>query len=641
MKSRADISLRSPIGPIVGTFTFACMLALSWPALAREQLDVEISGLPVELLANVQASLEIVQHRRDESLNPEMIRELHDKADRGIHRALEPFGYYRPEITAELVQPTGAAAAWRARYTVDAGPQIPIGEIDLQFTGPGADSSTLLALSNALSLREESALDHRRYEVAKTALLKQVKEQGYLDAKYTEHRVEVDLASYSASIKLHIDTGPQYVFGPIELAQQGFAPEYLAQYLTLQPGEPFSRAQVSRQRTTLSKSGHFQEVAIELGEASDDNPPAIPLLIRLVPYKPNRFRGRVAWGSETGFGLQADWTRRYIGRRGHHFNLGGTVVEERNRLAAELSYIIPLDPISGQNIELAARHESKDLTHEDVDLDEGGETRIATNLASVFWHLPDRGLGGFDVHSTAGLSLVAESYDVFEVLFGNLPGEAQEAIIDFIGTEAFKTLAPDFEAVVPSVRFTFRRSDNPLYIRRGDYFNLELLGSDESLGSNISFWQARLNTWNIWSLGESSRLLLRTAAGYTNADSSTVLGVNFNQMPEYYEFRAGGARSVRGYGYETLFPKDSITGGKHQLVASVEYEREIIPDWSAAVFLDGGNAFNDFDNVDEKLGAGIGVRWRSPIGLARIDLGFPLDDADDSFQVYITIGPEF
>jgi translocation and assembly module TamA len=120
-----------------------------------------------------------------------------------------------------------------------------------------------------------------------------------------------------------------------------------------------------------------------------------------------------------------------------------------------------------------------------------------------------------------------------------------------------------------------------------------------------------------------------------------VLGVNFNQMPEYYEFRTGGARSVRGYGYETLFPKDSITGGKHQLVASVEYEREIIPDWSAAVFLDGGNAFNDFDNVDEKLGVGIGIRWRSPVGLARIDLGFPLDEAVDSFQVYITIGPEF
>jgi len=98
---------------------------------------------------------------------------------------------------------------------------------------------------------------------------------------------------------------------------------------------------------------------------------------------------------------------------------------------------------------------------------------------------------------------------------------------------------------------------------------------------------------------------------------------------------------VRGYGFQELFPSDAITGGKHQLVASIEYEHEIIPDWSVAVFLDGGNAFNDFDNIDEKLGTGIGIRWRSPVGLARIDLGVPLDDDEDSFHVYITIGPEF
>lgn len=629
------------VSPVAGAFILVVMLAFSWQAMAQEQLDVEINGLPAELLANVQASLSIVQQRSNVSLNPQMIRELHSKADSDIHRALEPFGYYRPQITAQLLQGAGAAALWRAIYTVDAGPQIPIGEVDIQFAGPGAGDSTLLTHAKTLSLRQESFLDHRRYEHAKKALFKQVREQGYLDAIYTEHRVEVDLATYSASIVLAIDTGPQYVLGPIELEQQSFAPGYLAQYLILHPGEPFNQKRISQQRTTLSRSGYFQEVAVELEKASDDNPFAIPLLIRLVPYKPNRYRGRAGWGTDTGLGVQVDWTRRYLGSRGHHLNLGGTVVEERNWLVGDLSYTIPLDPISGNKIELGVRHESKDLTYKDVELDEGGETRIATNLASVIWHRPNRSWGGFGLQSQAGLSLVEESYDVFKVLFDNLPGDAQDAIIDVIGKDAFNTLAPDFKAVVPGVRFTLRRSDDPLYIRRGDYINLELLGADESLGSNISFWQLRLNTWNIWSFAKSSRLLLRTTAGYTKADSDTILGVNFNQLPEYYEFRAGGARSVRGYGFQDLFPSDAITGGKHQLVASIEYEHEIIPDWSVAVFLDGGNAFNDFDNIDEKLGTGIGIRWRSPVGLARIDLGVPLDDDEDSFHIYITIGPEF
>ena len=79
---------------------------------------------------------------------------------------------------------------------------------------------------------------------------------------------------------------------------------------------------------------------------------------------------------DTDFGAQLDWTRRYVGGRGQRFTLGGAVVQERRKLAADLRYQIPLQPLAESRIELVARHESKDLTFEDVELDEGGETRI-------------------------------------------------------------------------------------------------------------------------------------------------------------------------------------------------------------------------------------------------------------------------
>ncbi|NOR20308.1 MAG: BamA/TamA family outer membrane protein [Xanthomonadales bacterium] len=78
-----------------------------------------------------------------------------------------------------------------------------------------------------------------------------------------------------------------------------------------------------------------------------------------------------------------------------------------------------------------------------------------------------------------------------------------------------------------------------------------------------------------------------------------------------------------------------------KLVGSIEYDYEVIPNWSVALFVDAGNAFNQWEDYDAKVGTGIGVRWRSPVGLARIDLGFPLDDSGEVFQVYITVGPEF
>lgn len=626
--------------PAVATLV-VLLLLLSWPAAAREPLDIVVTGLSGDPLLNVQASLSIEQRRLDDGLSADLIRSLHAQAEREIRRALEPFGYYRPEIKTALRPPDKPGQAWGATYTIDPGQAVPIGEVDVQFSGAGAVDTALEDLPGQILPHTGSALEHTGYESAKRTLLSQVKDLGYLDADYTEHRVEVDMESYTANMVLAIATGPRYVFGPIVFEQDLFAPEYLDRYLTLQPGEPFSQARLASQRRALSKSGHFQEVAIAPGEPSDAQPPAIPLHIRLVPFKPNRYRGRVGWGTDTEFGVQADWTRRYVGKYGHHFTLGGAAVQDRDRLAGDFSYMIPLDPLSGHSLELAARHESKDLTFEDVELPEGGETRIETNLGSVFWHQPRRNLGRFELRSKAGLSLVGETYDVFEVLFGNLPGDDQQVIIDLIGAQAYDTLAPDFEAVVASIRLSARSANDPLYIRRGDYINLELLGSNESLGSNISFWQLRMNTWNIRPTGDHGRFLLRSAVGYSDARNRTVLGVNFNQMPEYYEFRAGGARSIRGYGFEELFPIDGLTGGKHQLIGSMEYEHEIIPDWSAAIFLDGGNTFNDFDDINAKLGTGFGIRWRSPVGLARIDVGFPLDDGEDAFNVYITVGPEF
>ncbi|MFV0276754.1 MAG: BamA/TamA family outer membrane protein, partial [Parahaliea sp.] len=78
-----------------------------------------------------------------------------------------------------------------------------------------------------------------------------------------------------------------------------------------------------------------------------------------------------------------------------------------------------------------------------------------------------------------------------------------------------------------------------------------------------------------------------------------------------------------------------------QLVASLEYEYTFMPDISAAAFVDAGNAFNRWEDYEARVGTGLGLRWRSPVGLVRIDLGFPLDEADESFQFYITVGPEF
>ena len=604
-------------------------------------VEVTIEGVSGEARENVQAALRLNRHRNDPDLDGDTIRELHDTAEAEIRRALEPFGHYRPSIESELRPPGPQGKAWAARYEIDPGPPVPIGEIDIRITGPGAEDPELVELVQSVPLAEGQPFRHVEYERAKQELLTEIRNRGYRQADFGERRVEVDVAAYSASIRLAIDTGPLHVIGEIVFKQSLFAQDFLNRYLVLEPGAPFDQGAIVEQRRVLTRSGYFEEVVIEQREPETDSQAAIPMTIALTPSKPNRYRLQLGWGTDTGAGVQGDWNRRYLGRYGHHFNFGATAVQDQTRLAADLRYNIPLDPLAQERLELTARHQSRGLDFEDVELDEGGETRIINNLISAFWHLPERSWGDFELRGRAGLSYVNESYDIFEILFGNLPEDTQQIIIDAIGQEAFETLAPSYEAVVPSFRLIARRANDDLFIRRGDYFDLELLVADGAVGSNVDFRQLRFNSWTIRPVGDAGRLLLRTAAGYSDAETRNVLGVDFNRMPEYYEFRAGGARSVRGYRFEELFPANAITGGKHQLVGSLEYEHRITPDWSVAAFVDAGNAFNDLDDINEKYGAGLGARFRSPVGVARVDLAFPLDDSEDSFQVYITVGPEF
>jgi translocation and assembly module TamA len=617
------------------------VLLLPLVAMGAQQVQVQISGLSGEPLDNVRASLSLEQNRRRAGLTARDIREFYAEATAEIMVALEPFGYYRAQIDAGLQPPAGEGAPWLATFHVDPGKQVPITHMQIAFDG-GADADPALQkIAAGLALQEGQGLDHRRYEQAKRDLVEQVKSLGYRDASLIGHRVEVDLEPYEAHVLLRVNSGPRFVIGDIEFEQDEFQPSYLARYLLLKPGDVYTSNALAEQRRALSRSGYFREVEIEPQPVTAAEPHAIPLRIRLETFPPNRYRARLAWGTDTGVGGQLDWNRRYVGGRGQRFTAGFAAVEERNKLAGDVSYVIPLQPLAGSMLTFNARHESKDLTFEDVELDEGGETRIATNVFSVGWRRPHLVWGDFEVEPKAGLGLLNETYDVFEVLFGNLSGSAQQVIIEQIGREAYDTLTPDFRAVIPTLSLNLRRSDGRLFIDNGDSLDLKILGASEALGSNLSFWQARLNSWHIRSIGNDSRLLLRTSMGYSDAKSSEVLGVNFNKMPEYYEFRAGGALSVRGYEFESLYPSDSLTGGKSELVGSIEYDYELIPDWSVALFVDAGNAFNRWEDYDARVGAGIGMRWRSPVGTARIDLGFPLNDSDEVFQVYITVGPEF
>ena len=85
----------------------------------------------------------------------------------------------------------------------------------------------------------------------------------------------------------------------------------------------------------------------------------------------------------------------------------------------------------------------------------------------------------------------------------------------------------------------------------------------------------------------------------------------------------------------------NVIGGENLLVGSVEIDQAIGDDWAAALFVDSGNAYDEFNDFETATGVGAGIRWFSPLGPIRVDVAIPLRaDAPDEYRLHITLGPD-
>jgi translocation and assembly module TamA len=195
-----------------------------------------------------------------------------------------------------------------------------------------------------------------------------------------------------------------------------------------------------------------------------------------------------------------------------------------------------------------------------------------------------------------------------------------------------------------------------MFVRRGWALTVAGRIGQEGLLSDTSFAQVSADAKWIRGLGDKSRFIARGSLGMTKVD-------DFDKLPPELRFFAGGDRSIRGYAFQTIgtpLPEeqvpealercaarpertcqDLIIGASHLAVVSAEYEYYFKPNWGVAAFIDTGDAFSGFGDYQQKIGAGFGVRWRSPVGMIRADLGFPVNDDDaDGIELHIVIGPD-
>ncbi len=123
----------------------------------------------------------------------------------------------------------------------------------------------------------------------------------------------------------------------------------------------------------------------------------------------------------------------------------------------------------------------------------------------------------------------------------------------------------------------------------------------------------------------------KIAAGY-------VMENRDGRLPIFEKFFLGGLRTIRGYEFGTISPKDPVTGerigGEKMWYANIEYIFPIKKDMGlrGVLFFDVGNVYaagEAWDMYDNKRSVGAGFRWLSPIGPLRLEWGYNLDREED------------
>jgi len=559
---------------------------------------VEVNGLPDEQRDAVRASIELSEYdKRD--ISPAELRAAYREAEEQIHQALEPFGYYDSKITKHL---TGdETSGWTARFDVVPGDAVIVRDVHVEVQGEGRDQRRVASAVSAFVPKVGERLDHATYEASKSVIDTTLRGAGFLDAKYTRRRVTVKPEESSAAVDLEWESGPRYKFGAVRFAGDApFNEDFLRDFIPWREDAFFNSEQVLNLQQRLVDADYFELVSVQ-PEFEEKKDGTVPINVMLKRDERTVYSGEVYYSTDFGAGVRVGAERRWLNRKGHKAD---AKVEYSERLQeAGVHYKIPRPGRNDRSYDFGVgyRDETTDVTR-------SRNFQVAAARSERL---------GRGFTRTIGLKYLDGDFEI---------GQDEDNLEYGSSSLLFA------EATLSRRRFNDRLTPRKGYlVEVGTRLAAEAVASDTDLAQVFG----RI-TWLV-PQGERSRIKLRGELG------AMTVG-DFDALPPELRFYAGGDRSVRGFDYHDIgevSANGNIIGGKYLAVASGEYEYYFNESWGAAVFVDAGDAFTNSFSVN--VGAGVGVRWRSPLGPIRVDVGFPVQTdlpTENSWRLHVLLGPD-
>ncbi|MFA9385734.1 MAG: autotransporter assembly complex family protein [Vibrio cyclitrophicus] len=552
--------------------------------LAFADVSLEIKGLDGALEDNVDAYLSAIpEEEYSASLR------FQSRLESIIKEALNALGYYQPRISFSHSEDDTELTV-----TVEPGEPVVIYTSDIVLSGEAEDDPDFLALIAKSKLPKGSILNHGNYDSLKSSIRNLGLAKGYFDGSYELSKLEVAPELNRAYVRLHYNSGIRYHFGATQVTGSQIEDEKVQSLKPFEDGEPYSITKVGEYNQNLSNTDWFSSVFVEpdLSQLGDGR--EIPMKVSLAPQARNQIETGIGVSTDLGVKGTLKWKKPWVNSLGHSFNSSLSISKPEQTITA--TYKIPLDDVLNDYYQI--KYGMKNLDNRDT-------KSLESNLAlERYWRL-DNGW-----QRTVFIRYLVENYEQ----------GLQDDLAQF---------------VLPGVAFSRTRTRGGSMPMWGDKQSVMIEAGDDTILSETKVVRFQGQTAWIRSIGDNHRGLTRLQFGGNFADE-------FDKLSPSLRFFAGGDNSLRGYGYESISPKDesgALTGAKFIATSSFEYQYRLVGNWWGAAFYDIGDAFND--KPEWKRGTGVGVRWASPVGPVSLDFAWGLDaDPGDEFQVHFSLGPE-
>lgn len=567
-----------------------CIL-VSADASAEPSFALKLEGLKGELLQNAEAQIGV--------LNTDAITvqgRYRARIRQAVREALRAYGYYQPKLKFKW-EPKPAKGPRTLHLTVDPGEVVKLKSVDVVLEGEAKSDRAFERLLKNLP-KPGDPLRHADYDAFKSDVQNIAMRRGYFEGDWRVHELAVAPDLGIGFWRLTYDSGRRWRFGDVRWEGSQIDERYLDNIVPFKEGEPFAAWKVSKLNDRLSQTGWFNSVVVapDWKNASKEEK-IVPMSGAVSPRTGNSVEVGMGYSTDVGPRFKGKWEKPWINSSGH--SLSSSTSLSSGEQTVDGAYKIPVEE----------------------------------NPIQEYWLLQ----GGFkhtDLNDTKSTSATVGLMRYWEMETG-----WQRSLGLRWGLDNFTQGEDDYTTMLiyPGATLSRTRSRGGMMPRWGDSQRYTLDVSNSAWGSDVDFIAFSAQGAIIRTFALKHRFLLRGQFGWLETN-------DFSQVPPDLRFFAGGDRSVRGYGYKKISPKDDsgdLIGAERLLTASIEYQYNVTGKWWGAVFVDTGEAVPKFTGTSFKTGVGFGIRWESPIGPVKLDIAKPVGDPDENgIEFYIGLGPE-